>query len=40
LAEKLNDDVWIDGFLSAIFDPLNELNVEIQGKNRTTIDIG
>jgi hypothetical protein len=27
-------------FLCDIFEPFNEMNVEIQGKNRTMIDIG
>lgn len=32
LAEQFNDDMWITklAFLSDIFEPLNELNVEMQ----------
>jgi len=42
LADKFNDDLWASklAFLSHIFGRLNELNIEMQGKNRTMVDIG
>lgn len=42
LAEKFNYYAWVTklSFISDIFERLNELNIEIQGKNRTMIDIG
>jgi hypothetical protein len=35
MPEKFNDDVWLAKlvFLSDVFEMLNELNVEMQGKN-------
>jgi len=42
LADKFNDESWVAklAFLSDIFERLNELNNEMQGKNRTMVDIG
>lgn len=41
LAEKFSDPAWVAklAFLSDIFEHLNQLNTEIQGKNRTIVDI-
>lgn len=42
LAEKFNDHAWLAklAFLSDIFEHLNVLNTEMQGRNRTMVDIG
>lgn len=42
MADKFNDDAWVAKlvFLRDIFEWLNELNVEMHGKNRTIIDFG
>jgi len=42
LADKFNDDLWVSklAFLSDNFGRLNELNIEMQGKNKTMVDIG
>lgn len=39
---KFNDDLWVSklAFSSDIFGRLNELNIEMQGKNRSIVDIG
>lgn len=41
-AEKFNDPTWVAmiAFLSDIFEHLNHLNTEMQGKNQTIVDIG
>ena len=42
LAEKVNGPAWVAklAFLSDMFEHLNNLNTEMQGKNQTIVDIG